>query len=187
LAIVKELAVRMDGHVVVESEPNRGSLFTVNLLLAVDPQHAELGAGDLLEASPQRVELVTTPSDHALKVLVCEDNPVNRKLLGSMLQKLGHEATMVADGAEGWERLQSEKFDLMITDIEMPRMNGVELSRKIRAVEAHVGGRRIPIVAATAHVGDEAKSELLDAGIDAYLPKPFTLADIQKAVLAALQ
>ena len=76
-----------------------------------------------------------------LRVLLCEDNPVNQKVLRAMLSHLGHQTTAVDDGLAAWELLQNESFDLLLTDVEMPGLDGLELARRVRAREAEQGGR----------------------------------------------
>jgi two-component system CheB/CheR fusion protein len=181
LAIVKDLARRMQGSVRVESELGRGSKFIVELDLPRG-EASEPGPADLLPVSappPHRAEMVSTS---ALHVLLCEDNPVNQKVLLAMLKHLGHRATVANDGLIAWEILQHQSFDLVLTDIEMPGLDGLELARRVRAREVEIRGARVPILGATAHVGAEEQHRLIAAGMDAHLGKPFTLADLTAAL-----
>jgi signal transduction histidine kinase len=183
LAIVRDLAERMGGSVRVESQVGRGSMFAVDLLLPRAEEASEPGPADLLPpvAPPKRRE--DAPAAKALRVLVCEDNPVNQRVLLAMLARLGHETTVASDGLAAWEVLQNQSFDLLLTDIEMPGLDGLELARRVRAREAErAGGSRLPIVGATAHVGAEEQHRLLGAGMDAHLGKPFTLSDLTAAL-----
>jgi signal transduction histidine kinase/ActR/RegA family two-component response regulator len=184
LAIVQELARRMGGRATVESDVGRGSRFTVWLTLPVEPDAAP-GPEDLLTAgapsgphAPPRATGATTK----LKVLVCEDDPVNQLVLCAMLRKLGHDVSLVAAAEEAWRALLAERYDLLLTDIEMPGMDGLELTRKLRTREREKSLPRLPIVAGTAHVGPDERHRLHEAGVDSHLPKPFTLGELEKTV-----
>ncbi len=115
-------------------------------------------------------------------MLLVEDNPVNQKVLSAMLGHLGHRTTVANDGLGAWELMQAQTFDMLLTDVEMPGMDGIELTRRVRAREQASGGERMPVLGATAHVGAEEEHRLLAAGMDAHLGKPFTLADLVAAL-----
>ena len=183
LAIVRELAHKMDGSVRVTSEPGRGSTFAAELFLAVDPAHPErAGPEDLLARSGPSSSMPVRPGKRSLSVLACEDNAVNQLVLRVMLERLGHKVRMVDDGQRAWDLLQNESFDVVVTDIEMPGLDGVELTRRVREREREAPGAHLPIIGATAHVGEAEKHRLLDAGLDAHLPKPFVLTDVAAAL-----
>jgi signal transduction histidine kinase/DNA-binding NarL/FixJ family response regulator len=184
LAIVRDLAQRMGGGVRLESRVGAGSTFFADLQLAVEEGATEAGPLNLVRTSIPSVAPRAVPrSSRALRTLVCEDNPVNQTVLLAMLRRLGHTATVATDGSEVWEMVQrGVPSDLLITDVEMPRLDGIELTRRIRAREKEQGGRPLPILGATAHVGEAQKHELLAAGMDGYLGKPFTLANLSAAI-----
>ncbi len=182
LAIVRDLARRMGGAVRVTSEVGKGSVFTVDLRLPIVPHAAEAGPVELLGTTLAPPARPPSLPDAALRVLVCEDNPVNQKVVVAMLARLGHETTVVSDGVAAWELLQVRSFDLLLTDVEMPRLDGLELARRVRERERQRDGARLPIVGATAHVGEEEQHRLLGAGMDAHLAKPFTLSDLTAAL-----
>ena len=184
LAIVRDLARRMDGSVRVESELGKGSRFLVELRLPpADEGAAEVGPVDLLQSSSTSQPRELPASTRLLDILVCEDNPVNQKVLAAMLTRLGHRTTVANDGLAAWEILQHRSFDLLLTDIEMPGIDGLELARRVRSREGAGGGARLPILGATAHVGEEEQHRLIAAGMDAHLGKPFTLADLTAALV----
>jgi len=118
-----------------------------------------------------------------LRILLAEDNVVNQRLAQRMLEKAGHEAVIAGNGLRAIQLLDSREFDLILMDVQMPEMDGLEATRRIREAEK-ISGSHIPIVAMTAHamVGD--RERCLNTGMDGYLSKPFdpqTLLDILRA------
>jgi CheY-like chemotaxis protein len=154
-----------------------------------DPHADGAGEEDLLPAPRTSMPRSAPPAAVRARILVCEDNPMNRKVLVAMLAKLGHDPVVVDDGLAAWELLTKETFDLVLTDVEMPGIDGMELTRRIRAREAQSGGaaKRVPVIGATAHVGEDERRRLLTAGMDAHLGKPFTLADLSTLLAKALR
>jgi CheY-like chemotaxis protein len=115
------------------------------------------------------------------KILLAEDNPVNQVVAAGLLERRGHEVTVVANGREAVAAVERERFDLVLMDVQMPEMDGFEATGIIR--QAEVGtGRHVPIVAMTARAmkGDAERCRL--AGMDAYLPKPIRSADLYAIV-----
>jgi len=105
------------------------------------------------------------------RILVVEDNEVNQKLAKKLLEKMGHEAKIAANGAEACESIQRHAFDLVLMDLQMPVMGGLEATRKIRESEQGTG-RHIPIVAMTAHAAAQDRNRCQEAGMDGYVSKP---------------
>ena len=120
----------------------------------------------------------------ALRVLVAEDNRINVMLANSLLTKMGHRVDTVANGREALEALSRAPYDLVLMDVHMPEMDGLEATRRIRLAEA-AGRRRgrLPIVALTASALEGDKQICLDAGMDDFLPKPLD-PDQLRTVLA---
>jgi signal transduction histidine kinase/ActR/RegA family two-component response regulator len=179
LAIVRELATRMHGRVWVESSRGRGSRFAARLRLpSLDPAP---GPGDLLASPPAPAPppAAVEPQAQAIRILVCEDDPINQTVVAAMLRRLGHSATLVVSGEEALSALGAQRFDLLLTDIELPTIDGIELTRRVRQREQALGGDRLLVVATTAHVGADERQRLLSAGIDVHLPKPFDLAALE--------
>lgn len=116
---------------------------------------------------------------HPLKILIAEDNFINQKLTERVLAKLGYEPTLVANGREVLEAVDREKFDLILMDVQMPDMDGLEATRIIRSS----GGDQPFIVAITANAMQGDREECLDAGMDDYIPKPIKL----ELLVAALE
>jgi len=182
LAIVRDLALRMDGSATVRSEPGLGSIFTATMRLPVDGPEA--GPVDLLPpVATAGSPAAETAVKRRLRVLVCEDEPVNRKVAAALLRKLDHEAVLVPTAEDAWAVLEAGGFDVLLTDIELPGMDGIELTRKLREREREQGLPRLPILAGTAHVGEDEKHRLLAAGLDGHIPKPFGLRELQAALV----
>ncbi|MCP5108994.1 MAG: response regulator, partial [bacterium] len=139
--------------------------------------------------SEDKQELVTKHSIRqdieTFRFLVAEDNKINQKLIRMRLLKLGHQAAVVNNGKELLDKWKTGTFDLILTDIQMPEMDGLEVTRMIREVEAELmknGNSRefhhIPIVALTAHAMKGDREKFLDAGMDAYIAKPIDVPDL---------
>ena len=185
LAIARDLARRMSGSVTLRSEPGLGSVFAAAMRLPVEGPGD--GTADLLAPAAAAVLPAEAPTERRrLRILVCEDEPVNRKVAAALLRKLEHEATLVPTAEDAWAVLENASFDLLLTDIELPGMDGIELTRRLREKERGQGMPRLPILAGTAHVGEEEKHRLLAAGLDGHVPKPFGLRELQSALDAAM-
>ena len=172
LAITREVVQRMGGEIEAHSELGRGSRFTVQLPFetAADTGAATPGtaAG---EASAQ-----PAAEGRPLQVLVAEDNAVNQVLIESILRHLGHQPVVVANGAEAVQHAQDAAFDIVLMDMQMPEVDGLEATRRLRAL----GGRfvRLPVVAMTANARDEDRLACLNAGMDAFLSKPIDFDEL---------
>ena len=110
-------------------------------------------------------------SQAQLRILVADDSRVMQALLAQLLNRLGHEVTIVATGLAALELLETQRFDLIFMDIEMPVMNGLETTIAIRRRDG-VGGWRTPIIAMTAHAAGGFEQRCLDIGMDGYVTKP---------------
>jgi CheY-like chemotaxis protein len=120
-----------------------------------------------------------------LKVLVVEDSLVNQKLATALLQKAGHEVRIASNGSEALETLDQEAFDLILMDIQMPEMDGLEATRAIRSRE-EITGQHIPIVAMTAHALEGDRELFLNAGMDHYISKPIRAKTLLETIQAAM-
>jgi signal transduction histidine kinase/BarA-like signal transduction histidine kinase len=169
LAICRHLAALMDGSIDVESEPDVGSTFTVRL--ALPATDAPSAGGDRTAAAPGLA---------GLRVLVVDDNTVNQVVARAVLEAAGIEVAAVGDGRAALARLGAEPFDMVLMDVHMPVMDGVEAVRRIRAGE---GGRiDMPVIALTADamVGDAER--LMAQGFDDAHPKPIAPAGLLATV-----
>ncbi|MBL9077898.1 MAG: response regulator [Planctomycetes bacterium] len=116
-----------------------------------------------------------------LRVLVAEDNPVNQKLIERLLQRDGHQVTLAADGRICCERFAHADFDLVLMDMQMPEMSGIEAAQQIRRTEAGTD-RHVPIVALTANTTPEDRDACLQAGMDEVLPKPVSVPRLREVL-----
>ena len=140
---------------------------------------ADSSAGDVTDRD--RHELSDTLAEapaYAAKVLLAEDNPVNLELAREYLIRLGCTVEIAHDGERATELFSIQKFDIILMDVQMPRLDGIEATRRIRDIEARNGSRRIPIIAATAHAFQEDREKCILAGMDDFLSKPYTGKDI---------
>ncbi|KWO49716.1 hybrid sensor histidine kinase/response regulator [Burkholderia sp. MSMB1459WGS] len=169
LALTKRLATMMDGTIDVKSEAGLGSTFVVTL-----PLHAATDA-----ASAQHDDADDTAALPALaaRVLVVDDHPVNRTLQQSQLAALGYAADAADDGAAALRRCADTRYDLVLTDLNMPGMDGYTLARVLRAQYPD-----LPVVASTAHASADERARCAEAGIVAVLVKPVLLDTIDRTV-----
>ena len=176
LAISKRLAEAMDGSISVVSTPGKGSLFTFWLPLESSSQ----GGSGSLPICPDQPGAVTPPPSAGDLVLVVEDDPTSSKLMGATLIVLGYQVEFADNGHEALQAFRKGKFSAILMDMQMPVMDGLVATQKIREVEAVLGGH-VPIIALTANVMPGDPDRCLAAGMDAYLSKPF-----KKSELAAM-
>ena len=123
--------------------------------------------------------------DPGLNVLVAEDNPINRKLAVATLRRLGYSPDTANDGLEAVQAVQERRYDMVLMDIQMPVMNGIDATREIRAKLAD--SEQPMIVALTANVTSEDRPRFRAAGMDGYLGKPFKIAELKEMLAAACQ
>lgn len=124
----------------------------------------------------------TTPSARALRILVAEDNLMNQKVVQAILRSHAHDVATVSSGRMALERLARETFDLVLMDVEMPKMDGLEATRRWRTRERERGLQRTPMVALTAQAMTGDRERCLAAGLDAYLSKPLDAAELQSTI-----
>ncbi|HYW43824.1 MAG TPA: ATP-binding protein [Bryobacteraceae bacterium] len=177
LTISSRLVALMGGSIWVESTPGEGSCFRFTIRAGKPAAEAPPQEAAAPVADPPRARRC----DAGLHVLLAEDNPVNQRLAGRILEKQGHRVTLAGNGREAVAVLAKTDFDIILMDVQMPEMTGFEATEAIRRWE-RVTGRHVPIVAMTAHAMKGDRERCLDCGMDGYLAKPVRAADILKAL-----
>ncbi|SEJ49218.1 PAS domain S-box-containing protein [Pseudomonas linyingensis] len=176
LAICKRLATLMDGEITVASTPGSGSIFTITLpLIAIDaPSGSDRGR------VPMRESAMPTDIAASRRILVVEDETVNRKVIQQQLTLLGYRFEMACHGVEALAMWRLGGYDLVLSDLHMPEMDGYQLAACIRREEGP--DRHIPILALTANALRDEAARARAAGMDDYLTKPILLNDLEDAL-----
>ncbi len=174
LAISRRLIQMMGGDLGLSSAPGAGSTFWFDIPVEVHDPPAPPPPPS--QSGPDRERC-------PLSVLVAEDNPVNQKILSVVLGKAGHEVRVVATGVEALAALSERAFDVVLMDMQMPDMDGIEATRRIREGERSAGGH-VRIVAVTGNAYGSDRELCFEAGMDDFLAKPFR-PDVLLAVLRA--
>ncbi len=181
LALAARHVRRLGGRIEVDSRPGEGSIFTLHLPL---PRVA-----DAPEAAPAPIAAAPDAEaaegeGRAPRVLVVDDHPVNREVARIMLEAVGCEVVEACDGVEALDTVEAAAFDLVLMDVRMPRMDGLEATRRIRALPGEAG--RLAIVAMTADAMPEDVERCLDSGMNAHLAKPISQTGLFDSVSKAL-
>ncbi|WP_243310410.1 ATP-binding protein [Fundidesulfovibrio agrisoli] len=177
LTIAKRLVEAMGGSLTLHSTPGEGSEFFFTLVLA------GCLPGDCVWPAP---EGVPSRPGRPLRVLMAEDDRINRLVIVKLLEMAGHLVRTAVNGREALELLEQEPFDVVLLDMRMPEMDGLEAARRIRA-----GGggwdAGVPMVALTGNALPEEREEALRAGMDQYLVKPVSRSDLERAMASAVR
>ena len=177
LAISKRLVTAMGGHIAVETEPGDGSCFSVTLPL---PQ-GEAAAQPPVEAVPYGM----AGPGRALDVLVVEDNVVNAMVVEAFVARMGHKPLVAPTAEEGLELLEELAFDLVLMDISLPGIDGIEATQRIRAHEDPAISS-LPVIAMSAHVFDNEIAQHLQSGMDAFIGKPIAPDGLAQTITSVL-
>ncbi|MCB1800073.1 MAG: response regulator [Gammaproteobacteria bacterium] len=177
LSICKKLVELMDGEIGVSSVPGEGSRF-----------HIEIDLPKALDESGTRDDAaqLQAPAPGPLRILVADDDPIGRMACQTLLEQVGHRITVADNGSEALAALEGGDFDLVLMDIHMPVMDGLEATRRVRD-HADPRIRDIPVLALTASVMNDEYHRYLDMGITAVLAKPLSIDELNRTIQDALQ
>ncbi len=167
LAICKKLSKLMGGDVWAESRRGEGSVF----YFRIPHRKAHLEASQL-KSGESKDFIIESPVAASKNILIADDNLLSRKICSHVLRKAGHRITTVANGVEAITRLEQEPFDLILMDIRMPELDGIETTKQIRAASADRFDPQTPIIALTAYAMDSERETFFRAGINDYISKP---------------
>ena len=179
LAICSRLAKLMEGRIWVESELGQGSTFHLTTTFQVAAPEPDPAANDL--TNMLRSVAADRVTSGRLRVLLAEDNPVNQRLAVRLLEKRGHDVVVANNGREALAMLERDSFDAIIMDVQMPDMDGLEATGRIREME-RLTGVHTPILAMTAHAMKGDRERCLSAGMDGYVIKPIDPAEFVNTV-----
>jgi PAS domain S-box-containing protein len=184
LSISKQFIELMEGVIWLKSEPNVGTTFFFTCWFdykMTDTEQLQPQTNNLLEQKtfPMSTDMSVAMCEGKLKlsILLAEDNLINQKLAKKLLEKQGYKVQIANNGLEAVTLFRQQSFDLILMDFQMPEMNGLEATEKIRALEQQTGGH-IPIIAMTANAMKEDKDRAMRAGMDAYVPKPINVQEL---------
>jgi len=191
LTISARLAEMMGGKIWVESEEKRGSTFhfTVSLGVGRAPA-ARIVSNDVSNGMAELAAAINgKPASAgawpARRILLAEDNAVNQRLAIRLLEKQGHRVTVASDGREVLSAIDREEFDIVLMDIQMPEIDGLETTAAIRKQEQS-SGRHMPIIAMTAHAMRGDRERCLAAGMDGYISKPIVSTELLESIEAVI-
>jgi signal transduction histidine kinase/HPt (histidine-containing phosphotransfer) domain-containing protein/ActR/RegA family two-component response regulator len=176
LAICRRLAEAMGGDISVHSREGEGSRFCCRFFMALG---AEAG---IRPAEADQPPPAAPPSGRRLHILLAEDTEMNIRVSRLFLERFGYRVTNAVNGKEALQRLLETPFDLVLMDVEMPLLDGLQVTRRLRRGEAGSRNREIPVVAITAHAFDDARNDCLNAGMDAFISKPIDFNRLQTLI-----
>lgn len=173
LTICRRLAELMGGRIWVESELGQGSCFSFTVQFGLVAEELVIEGEETTSAAAQTV----IPT--GLQVLLADDVEVNRELAKAILERYEHRITEAANGREAVDAFSESRFDIVLLDVQMPEMDGLQAAAAIRRLEQERGGgQRTPVVAMTAYAGKDDRDKCLAAGMDDYLSKPIKPAQV---------
>jgi two-component system, sensor histidine kinase len=166
LAISQQLAEAMGGSIAVASDPGRGTTFSVEL--------------PFKRADADAVRAAAEAASGPMRILLAEDNPINRRLMAGLLTREGHQVLAVEDGRKALGAVAGQPFDLILMDMQMPELDGIAATRSIRALDPPAANT--PILAISADSAPERRRVYFEAGIDSFLPKPIVSGQLLEMI-----
>ena len=173
LSIVKQLVNQMGGEISLDRNKPRGTILTFDIIVEV------CRVTDIIQQQDQITPMLTSPL-RRLSTLIVEDEPINQQILKAILKKLGHKTCVASDGYSALELLTSNDFDVILMDVQMPDINGIETAKMIRSSKKYEKVKEIPIIALTAYAMAGDREKCMNAGMDYYLSKPVDVKALVK-------
>ena len=181
LAITKELAGLLGGDLALTSEEGKGSTFSIAIPVNVDVNSSEMMNGPEWKQPVEEIDIASS-ARFTGRILVAEDDPVNQMTVKAILEKTGLEVTIVNNGVEAIDKATSEQYDLILMDMQMPKMGGCEATRRLRKQNC-----TLPIIALTANVMKSDIEKCFDAGCNEFQAKPIDRAGLFGTIAKYLQ
>lgn len=183
LSICKFLIEQMGGQIDLESIEGQGSTFSFSVpctAISIEADRLPPFKEEEKTPEPETAKVDVKESQDGLNILIVEDLEINRKVIALMVDSLGHSYEEAFDGVDALEKVQEKPYDLILMDIQMPRMDGVAATKAIRELDGKVA--KTPIIAVTANAMAGDKEAYLGAGMDGYLSKPVKPEDLKQAI-----
>ncbi len=174
LSIVKQLVTQMEGTVQLKRNNAQGTTVTFTVVVGI-------GETQTTPLQILQTPLLTSPN-RRLATLIVEDEQINQQILQAILTKLGHRTTIAGDGRSALELLKTNHFDIVLMDVQMPELDGLETTKIIRNSEPYRHVRNIPIIALTAYAMAGDKEKCIEAGMNSYLAKPVDIKALEKGL-----
>ncbi|MBI6872857.1 response regulator [Clostridium aciditolerans] len=181
LSICKGLVEMMDGKIEVKSRKDVGSVFSFNIYLEKGKKYSSTNISDK-KAKVQTNNLV----GRRLNILIVEDDKASQMVIYNLFKKNGHTSDIANNGEEALKLIENKKYDLILMDIQMPILDGIQTTKIIRKSEEN-NDSRTPIIALTAYALKEDKEKFLNAGMDNYISKPFNIDELLKMVYSTVK
>jgi CheY-like chemotaxis protein len=173
LAIVQDLVELMGGGVTVESTPGKGSCFSFDIPFRVHEFQSS--------ASMQKEKRYQAALGRSIRILVVENDEISKNLLENMCLKLGAQIDVARDGFDAIRKFGAIQYDLVIMDVQLPNISGIEVTSVIRSFEKKLG-ERTPIIGLSAHALQENRERCLEAGMNDYLSKPIDFDTLHQII-----
>jgi len=175
--IAKRFVELMKGNIRVQSELGTGSNFTFQIPFETNCDnkiHWKIDASQLANkpSSPTKVQTQTNIPRKSMHILLAEDDPIGQRIAAKSLRRMGIIVDIAEDGLSAWNKAQTGKYNLLITDIRMPKLDGITLTQQIRQYEHDHNHPHLPIIGLSAHALSDIKQQCMHAGMDAFMIKP---------------
>jgi signal transduction histidine kinase/CheY-like chemotaxis protein len=174
LAIAKKMIELLGGELTIKSEHGHGSEFTFSVLVKKAKDHV---INTIPTISTERKDWSGMSKEYPMRILLAEDNDLNLQLMTLMLDQLGYPLEIARNGKEVLEKIKEQQFDLILMDVQMPIMNGLEATKEIRKLRS---SSDLWIIGLSANVFDEDQKKAIESGMDDYLPKPIRMVVLAK-------